>query len=145
MQKFPAEEFTATTKLSFKPNTKLVNEKTGLVVMGQSYAGLVLKSEKDGISLVSVVCKKAIDGKPEKEATLGKFKSGKDVYLRVKVEKRGLARFSFSRDGKQFEEVGEVFQTEPGKWIGAKVGIFCTRDTQINDSGYADYDWFRIE
>ncbi|REA60901.1 glycoside hydrolase [Dyadobacter luteus] len=145
MQKFPAEEFTATTKLSFKPNAKLVNERTGLVVMGQSYAGLVLKSEKDGIALVSVVCKKAINDKLEKETTLGKFKSGEDVYLRVKIEKKGLARFSYSRDGKQFEQVGEAFQTEPGKWIGAKVGIFCTRDTQINDSGYADFDWFRIE
>ncbi|WP_374758071.1 hypothetical protein [Fibrella forsythiae] len=24
------------------------------------------------------------------------------------------------------------------------MGIFCTRTTQINDSGYADFDWFRI-
>src|SRR5215203_6122547 len=30
LQKFPAEEFTVTTKVSFKPNTKLENEKAGL-------------------------------------------------------------------------------------------------------------------
>lgn len=28
--------------------------------------------------------------------------------------------------------------------LGAKVGIFCTRETEINDSGYADFDWFRV-
>jgi beta-xylosidase len=145
MQKFPADEFMATAKLAFKPNTKLVNERTGLIVMGQSYAGLVLKSEKDGVSLVHVVCKKAIDGKPEKETVLGKFKSGEDIYLRVRVARDATAQFSFSRNGEQFEPVREKFQTEPGKWIGAKLGIFCTRDTQINDSGYADVDWFRVE
>ncbi len=30
-------------------------------------------------------------------------------------------------------------------WIGAKTGIFCTRTSQTNDSGYADLDWFRVE
>ena len=48
LQKFPADEFMVTTKLTFKPNTKLENEKAGLVVMGFSYAGLALKSRKDG-------------------------------------------------------------------------------------------------
>src|SRR5690606_25913484 len=40
MQKFPAEEFSITTKITFTPNAKLENEKTGLVVMGLSYAAL---------------------------------------------------------------------------------------------------------
>ena len=48
-------------------------------------------------------------------------------------------------DGKEFTDAGEEFQAEVGRWIGAKVGIFCTRETQINDSGYADFDWFRVE
>ena len=50
MQKFPAETFMATTKLLFKPNPKLENEQTGLIIMGLSYANLVLKSGKEGIS-----------------------------------------------------------------------------------------------
>jgi hypothetical protein len=24
------------------------------------------------------------------------------------------------------------------------LGLFCTSETKINDSGYADFDWFRI-
>lgn len=32
----------------------------------------------------------------------------------------------------------------PGRWIGAKVGLFATRPDKTNDSGFADVDWFRI-
>jgi hypothetical protein len=32
-----------------------------------------------------------------------------------------------------------------GKWIGAKVGIFASRTGRANETGYADYDWFRID
>ena len=48
-------------------------------------------------------------------------------------------------DGRDFINVGEEFQAEVGRWIGAKMGLFCTRETQINDSGYADFDWFRVD
>ncbi|MHA4739028.1 glycoside hydrolase family 43 protein [Dyadobacter sp. MSC1_007] len=144
MQKFPAEEFIVTTKLQFSPNTKLENEKTGLVIMGQSYAGLYLKSKKGGRELVHAICEKASEGKPETEKVLTNIKSGTPLYLRVKVSKGGKCQFSFSTDGERFEPAGDAFQAEPGRWIGAKVGLFCTRDTQTNDSGYADYDWFRV-
>lgn len=52
LQKFPSNRFMATTKLTFKPNPKLENEKVGLIIMGKSYAYLGLKSGKEGISLV---------------------------------------------------------------------------------------------
>ena len=145
LQKFPAEQFTATTKVAFTPNVKLENEKSGLVIMGLSYAGLYLRSVKDGLELVQVVCQKASEDKPEKVVALGKFKSGEPVYLRAEVKANGLCSFSYSIDGQKYTPAGDVFQAEVGRWIGAKIGIFCTRDTQINDSGYADFDWFRIE
>lgn len=144
LQKFPAEEFTATTSLKFTPNAKLENEKTGLLIFGQSYAGLYLRSKKGQIELVHAVCLKASEGKPETEKVLTTVKAGEQMYLRVNVSKGGKCQFSFSTDGEKFQLVGAAFQAEAGRWIGAKVGIFCTRDTQINDSGYADYDWFRI-
>src|SRR5690606_7904899 len=43
MQKLPAPEFTATTKMDFYPNTKNINEQAGLIMMGKSYASLSLK------------------------------------------------------------------------------------------------------
>jgi beta-xylosidase len=144
LQKFPADEFMVTTKLNFVPNTKLENEKAGLAIMGLSYANLALKNKKDGIYLVYSVCKDADKGKAEKEIVITKLNSG-EVHLRVQVTSGGKCNFYYSADGKTFTKTGEEFIAEVGKWIGAKVGIFCTRETQINDSGWADFDWFRVE
>ncbi len=144
LQKFPAEEFMVTTKITFTPNTRLENEKAGLVVMGFSYAGLALKNKKDGIYLVQTVCKDAVKGAREKESIVMKMTSS-TVYLRVKITKGATCNFSYSLDGKTFTATGDEFTAEVGRWIGAKVGLFCTRETQTNDSGYADMDWFRVE
>ncbi len=145
MQKFPAENFTATTKLTFSPNSKLENEKTVLIIMGKSYASVGLKSSKNGeVSLIYTVCKKASDKAPEEETVIGTVEKGKPVYLRVKVSEGGKCQFSYSTDGERFTDCSGVFTAEVGLWIGTKMGIFCTRTTQINDSGYADFDWFRV-
>ncbi|GAB4044181.1 glycoside hydrolase family 43 protein [Spirosoma jeollabukense] len=145
LQKFPAETFTATTKLTFKPNPKLENEKAGLIIMGLSYANLALKSGRDGLALVYGVCKKASEGKAEEDTVLTRISANTAVYLRVQVSKNAMCQFSYSVDGQKFTKAGEGFQAEVGRWIGAKMGIFCTRTTQTNDSGYADFDWFRVE
>lgn len=144
LQKFPADEFMVTTKLTFNPNTKLENEKAGLVVMGFSYAGLALKSAKDGNYLVQMICNKANNGMPEVEKVLTKLKDNV-AWLRVKVTNGAKCRFAYSTDGQKFTDAGEIFQAEVGRWIGAKVGLFCTRETQTNDSGSADVDYFRFE
>ncbi|UCS92875.1 glycoside hydrolase 43 family protein [Echinicola marina] len=143
LQKFPAESFTTTTKLTFYPNEKLINEKTGLLVMGMSYAYLALESQEDGLYLKYVECEDAEHGKPEKETVIKKL-SGKSIQLRVEVKEGAICQFSYSENGKRFVEINEEFTAVPGKWIGAKVGLFAVRDTKINDSGYADVDWFRF-
>lgn len=63
LQKFPTEDFTATTKVKFMPRENkgktMVGERAGLVVMGLDYAVLALDSRADGIYLVQADCKKA--------------------------------------------------------------------------------------
>ncbi|MEA5460924.1 glycoside hydrolase 43 family protein [Arcicella sp. LKC2W] len=145
MQKFPAQTFMVTTKLNFKPNPKLENEKVGLLIMGKSYANLALKSSKEGLSLVYGVCKKANEKTSEEETVIAKVEANKDIFLCVKVTEGGKCQFLYSLDNQNYTKVGEVFKADVGMWIGAKMGIFCTRPTQINDSGYADFDWFRVE
>ena len=144
LQKFPADEFMATTKFTFTPDPKLQNEKAGLTVMGFSYAYLALESKEDGIYLVYAVCKDADHWKIENKKVIKRI-NGPTVYLRVKITKDAKCKFSFSADGNGFVDAGDEFQAETGRWIGAKLGIFCMRETQTNDSGYADFDWFRIE
>ncbi|MFT2011383.1 glycoside hydrolase 43 family protein [Pontibacter sp. 13R65] len=143
LQKFPAETFTATTKLKFTPNEKLQNERTGLIVMGDSYGHISLVSKSDGIYLAYTSGQKAEKGTPDTEELLGKL-NGNEVYFRVKVDKGGKCQFSYSEDGAQFKNAGTPLTAMPGKWIGAKVGVFAVRQDKINDSGFADYDWFRI-
>ena len=146
LQKFSAEEFMVTAKLTFSPNTKLENEKAGLVVMGFSYAGLALKSKKDGIYLVHTLGMDAEKGKNEKETVVMKMAgTAPTAYFRVQVTTGGKCQFGYSLDGSSFTKVGDAFTAEVGRWKGAKVGLFCTREAVINDSGFADVDWFRVE
>ena len=143
LQKFPAETFTATTKLKFTANPKLQDERTGLIVMGENYAYVSLVSKPDGLYLTHNTATKADKGTPEKEEILGKL-NGNEVYFRVSVSKDAACQFSYSEDGTSFKSVGVPFTAVPGRWIGAKVGLFATRPGKTNDSGYADVDWFRI-
>jgi len=143
LQKFPADEFTATVKLTLKPNPKLNDEKAGLTIMGLSYAALSLKKTANGILLVYADCKDAGKQQAENEREIAKMPDG-SAYLRVVVAKGGLCAFSYSTDGDHFKPAGLEFQAKVGQWKGAKVGIFCTRTEVTNDAGAADFDWFRI-
>lgn len=144
LQKFPAENFTTTTQLEFHPQSKIWNEKVGLVIMGTSYAALWLVSTNAGINLVYGVCKDAEKGAMPTEKILLQNIAG-SIYFRVSVTTGAKCKFSYSIDGNNFSNLPEIFQAVPGKWIGAKIGIFCVGDTVINDAGYADFDWFRFE
>ncbi|WZL89593.1 glycoside hydrolase 43 family protein [Salinimicrobium sp. 3283s] len=143
LQKFPAEEFTTTTKLTFNPNKNLENEKAGLIVMGRSYAYVALESRKDGIYVVYAEAEKADEGNLEQKEQLKKL-SAKTAFLRVEVDKKAQCTFSYSEDGKKYIEIDEDFSAREGKWVGAKIGIFATKKQKTNDSGYADFDWFRF-
>jgi beta-xylosidase len=144
-QKFPADEFTATTKVKFTPNlnVKLKNEEAGLVILGLSYANLSIKSKTDGLYLVKGICEKADKGNPEIETIITKLNTS-EVWLKVKVDKGAKCTFSYSLDGITYTEAIQNFQAFPGKWVGAKIGLFSIGNTKIIDTGYADFDWFRI-
>jgi beta-xylosidase len=142
LQKFPAPEFKATTKIVFKPLAD--GEVTGLIVMGLSYAWIGLEREGSTTYLVVATCTDADKGNPEKRVRIRAI-SQSEVYLRVDVNASGECSFHHSVDGKKFEATGTPFTARPGKWIGAKVGMFCSGIKKTNDSGFAELDWFRIE
>ena len=142
LQKFPAPEFTATTKLTFTPRTD--EEKTGLLVMGLDYAYLSVKKRPEGLFVSQVVCKDADKGGAERESA-GRPVKESTLYLRVKVSNDAVCNFSYSADGKTFQPVGEPFKARQGRWIGAKIGLFAARTGQTREYGYADFDWFHFE
>ncbi len=70
---------------------------------------------------------------------------GNTIYFSVRVDKHAVCHFSYSLDGKKYQLLKTPFQAVEGHWIGAKVGLFATGTQKAHDSGYADFDWFRIE
>jgi len=155
MQKLSAPDFRATTKLTFSPFK--TGERAGLVVFGQDYAAVTINSTDKGLVLTQSSCKNATKG--TREIINDSVAISKNaVYFRVEIkqsktkknnegimEPKATCTFSYSLDGEKFVAFGKPFIAWEGKWIGAKVGVFCQRPQPLNDSGYADIDWFRVE
>ncbi len=141
LQKFPAQEFTVTTKLTF--DARFDGEEVGLIVMGMDYGKLFFKREGGNLVVRTATCKQADKGNKE-ELSEPKTTASSTVYFRVQVRKGAECSFSFSSDGSEFSPIGTQFTVREGRWIGAKVGLYALRNGVINDSGSADIDWFRI-
>jgi beta-xylosidase len=142
LQKFPAQEFTATTKLTF--DARFDKEEVGLVVMGLDYGRLTLKRENGKLNLYAATCKNADKGSAE-DLVAGPTLNSNVVYFRIAVKKGAECQFSYSSDGTSYTSLGNVFKAREGKWIGAKVGFYALREGVFNDAGSADIDWFRVE
>ncbi len=154
MQKFPAEEFTATAKL--KVSAKDDGQLSGLIIMGWDYSWIGVEKQGEKFLLKQAVCKDAEQGNLELVSTLAvlepsrKFEAGlfpnyeREIYIRVHVDKGAYCRFSYSLDGKKFTEAGTLFKARQGKWIGAKVGMFSVTP-HGKERGWVDVDWFRVE
>jgi beta-xylosidase len=143
LQKLHAEKFTATVKFLFTPKT--IGEKFGFVIMGSDYAYLSLSNKESGLFLNYNICKAADKGKLAEEEKILDSVSIRDFYFRVKMEAGANCTFSYSADGITFTDIPTKFTAVPGRWIGAKMGFFCSRKIKTNDGGYADLDWFRVE
>lgn len=115
LQKIPAAAVIFTARVRFMPNT---HKK----MQGAERAGMIVVGKQS-------FCLDA--------------PAGEWVYLRVKLNNKQRGQFYISTDGKHWTKSGEVFQAVEGYWIGAQVGLFCTRDNRrFNDAGWMDVDWF---
>ena len=141
LQKFPADEFTATAKVRL--DARFEGERFGLVVMGIDYSYLGVTSRQGKLNIAQAIAKDADKGSAETE-TLPQLLSSNEFYLRVKVTNGAVCTFSYSSDGKTFANIGRPFTAREGRWIGAKVGHFFNRPGKFNDAGSADIDSFRF-
>lgn len=153
MQKFPAEAFTATTRMTF--TAKQDEEQAGIIVMGWDYSRLYIEKRGGVFVLSQSTCIDAEKQSAEQTKELATFpverlkmpgvadNERQTVHLRVTVSPGAKCRFAYSTDGKKYTPVGSEFTARQGKWIGAKVGLFCVTPTQGN-RGWVDVDWFRM-
>ena len=126
LQKIPAVAFTATARVRFAPHKdkKMQGaEQAGIVVFGRKSFTLEAPVTDEWCYLRLVM-----DAHQK-----GQF------YVGVESQK------SKDKSDIKWTKAGETFQAVEGHWIGAQVGLFCTRDNRkFNDSGWMDVDFFEI-
>jgi hypothetical protein len=135
LQKIPADSFVFRVQLHFKPNQ--VGEKTGLILFGLDYAYLGLEKTATGNQLIFVRCLAAEKNGKEQKQIIADRVSG-SIYLNLTVKAGAITSFAYSADGKLFTIAGEKFVAKPGKWVGAKMGVFCSGERTTNDAGFVE-------
>lgn len=150
LQKFPAEEFTLTSKARISAKANADGVSSGLVVMGWDYCRFGLLKRGDDFSLQLVECQDVEQRSPEKVVDVAVVSPTRvyaaglypnmecDIWLRVEVGKDAICRFSYSLDGKKYTAVPGQFKARAGKWIGAKVGFYSITPSGVNDRGWID-------
>ncbi|MBS2097813.1 glycoside hydrolase family 43 protein [Carboxylicivirga linearis] len=148
LQKTPTTDFSAVTKMTLEANTE--GEQAGLLVFGMDYSYITIEKTDEGYLLKQVNCLNARKGKHEAVVQSIPYKYH-SIYLKVDIYPENpddiipkvICKFSYSKNGKRYIPFGEDFIAKEGRWVGAKVGIFANANKET--SGYADFDWFRIE
>ena len=153
LQKLTAPRFTATAKVRFA--AKEDGQYGGIVMMGRDYSALIVCRQGDSFLLQRHTCIGAEEGQPERHQTINALQPTDrdtipyspavyiDLYLRLTV-KDGQCQFSYSNDGKRFNEAGDSFTMKEGKWIGAKYGFLAECLNRKANRGWMDIDWIRV-
>jgi len=133
LQKFPARAFAVEAQLEFSPCQD--GDEAGIVVMGNAHAALALRAKGPGSQVVF-----RCNGYEQIIGTLPRS----SAKLRVEVEDGGRCSFSLIDDAGTRLASAEEFQAVAGKWIGAKIGLYCLQSGEGNGAGFAEFDYFRF-
>lgn len=145
LQKFPAPNFTATTKIKLVPEEVTEGKSAGIIVMGMDYASLAITHDKDGFYIQQKEAINAIKGANEVVNEQKRLQAD-TVYFKVVVTvPDAMCQFLFSENGKNFKKIGKPFKAQPGKWIGAKIGLFSISTEVAKRGSYADIAFFKID
>jgi len=144
LQKFPAPNFKASTKITLHPEEAKNGKTAGLIIMGTDYATLSISHDDKGFFIQQTEAIDAIAGSEENVNESQRLKSNSAFFKVEVVSPDAMCQFSYSEDGKTFKKIGKPFKAKPGKWIGAKVGLFSISTQEAKRGGYADVDYFEI-
>jgi beta-xylosidase len=133
LQKFPAREFSADTELELSPGYNHL--RAGLIITGEEYCALDLRLRDGGYQL-----RLLRNGESLAELT----GDAATVRLRVTVGRGGICRYGVVREDGSFYILGPAFQARAGRWIGAKIGIYCVSSSPSQLAGHADFTYFRL-
>ena len=144
LQKFPAPNFTATTKITLFPEESKSGKTAGLIIMGMDYATLSISHDENGFFIQQTEALNAINGSKEQENETLRLKNNY-AFFKVSVSAPdAMCQFLYSENGKSFKKIGKPFKAKEGKWVGAKVGLYSISTQEAKRGGYADIDYFKI-
>jgi hypothetical protein len=109
-------------------------------LIGSDYASLVVRRDHAGLKVSLLECRGADRGGRESEVGSEKI-TARDIYLRVSVSPGANCVFGYGSNGTEFRSLGGSFVAKPGRWVGAKVGLFSESAT---GKGSADFEFFRV-
>jgi hypothetical protein len=116
-------------------------------MFGRDYAWVGLRREKSGgeTLLGYAGCHDADTGCEEHFEAV-KTMGSDMVTLRMTVASGGGTVFSYLDEEGRFKALGEIFQATPGRWVGAKVGLFARIDdaTDGEAENFVDVDSIRF-
>jgi beta-xylosidase len=127
LQKFPAREFVVETEVELPPDNPDLH--AGLIVMGLRYAALDLR-RVDGRTRITLLT----SDEPRGEHICAEVR----VRLRLIVAGGGECRFGLVTE-EGFYQLGPAFHASPGRWIGAKFGLYCITEGGDTAPGFADF------
>jgi len=139
LQKLPARAFSLETVADIGPAPPGV--RAGLVVMGESHAALAVEAA-DGASGGAQRLSLLVDDR----AVFSTLVGAGAVRLGVTVADGGACRFSYASadEATSLRTIDVGWQARPGRWIGAKVGLFAVRAAGADGGGHADFAYFRF-
>jgi beta-xylosidase len=132
-QKFPARAFRVETRLEFDAET--AGTEAGLAVIGNHSATLAVQRTQAGLR---VVYREGHHSQVISEA------AGNALRFAVAIADGGRCTFELLGAGDAPVKGAIKFQAQAGKWIGAKIGIYCIGQAGQSASGHCDFDYFRF-
>ncbi|SMF17776.1 Beta-xylosidase [Alteromonadaceae bacterium Bs31] len=145
LQKLPAPEFIVQTTIEVPDSAGELS--AGLTMFGEDYSWIGFSNipETDEVEIVVGVCHGARKGCTE-NIRPQKILKTRQVTLRMIVTEGGATVLSFLDDNGRFHSVGELFQARPGRWIGAKVGLFVRSENaeDVKAENFVDVREFNL-
>ncbi|MFZ5892072.1 MAG: glycoside hydrolase 43 family protein [Myxococcota bacterium] len=121
-----------------------VGTRAGLVVLGDNYRWIGIERDAQGFALGLVEYQRANLNARERWLERRRIEDP-ELDLAAEVDPNGLVRFAYGAAGKRQTRIGDAFAARPlGRWVGARIGIFCTRPTRATRESSADFAWFRV-
>lgn len=132
LQKIPASEFSLETCVEIPDGTDGV--RAGMIVAGESCFALDVRKESGTYHI-------RLDrpGEPCADVTI----RCTSVVLKLEASEGGACRMGIATPDNPFYQIGPAFQATPGRWIGAKMGLYCVSRESV--AGHADFAWFRLK